>query len=143
MAQPADLDWSPDGAPRSRRFDDVYFSRADGLAESRAVFLAGCGLPEAWAGRDRFTVGELGFGTGPQHPRPARPLARASPGGRAPPHLHRRRLAADRRRGRAGAGGVAAARRPGRAAAGPMAGTRRGASTAWTFRACTPCSTWR
>jgi tRNA 5-methylaminomethyl-2-thiouridine biosynthesis bifunctional protein len=56
--------WSEDGAPRSGRFGDVYFSREDGLAESRAVFLAGCGLPEAWAGRDRFTVAELGFGTG-------------------------------------------------------------------------------
>jgi tRNA 5-methylaminomethyl-2-thiouridine biosynthesis bifunctional protein len=56
--------WSPDGLPRSRRFGDVYFSSADGLAESRAVFLAGCGLPQAWAGRRRFTVGELGFGSG-------------------------------------------------------------------------------
>jgi tRNA 5-methylaminomethyl-2-thiouridine biosynthesis bifunctional protein len=56
--------WSADGAPRSRLFDDVYFSSADGLAESRAVFLAGCGLPDAWAGRARFTVGELGFGSG-------------------------------------------------------------------------------
>lgn len=56
--------WSEDGAPRSGRFGDVYFSSEDGLAESRAVFLAGCGLPEAWAGRDRFTVAELGFGTG-------------------------------------------------------------------------------
>jgi tRNA 5-methylaminomethyl-2-thiouridine biosynthesis bifunctional protein len=60
----ADLDWTDDGAPRSRQFDDIYFSAADGLAESRAVFLRGCGLPEAWAGRDQFTVGELGFGTG-------------------------------------------------------------------------------
>jgi tRNA 5-methylaminomethyl-2-thiouridine biosynthesis bifunctional protein len=42
----------------------VYFSRDDGLAESRAVFLAGCGLPDTWAGRARFTVGELGFGAG-------------------------------------------------------------------------------
>ena len=58
------LDWSEDGAPRSRLFDDVYFSMVDGLAESRAVFLAGCGLPDAWATRDRFVVGELGFGTG-------------------------------------------------------------------------------
>lgn len=58
------LRWTEDGAPRSGRFDDVYFSREDGLAESRAVFLAGCGLPEAWRGRRRFTVGELGFGTG-------------------------------------------------------------------------------
>lgn len=56
--------WSEDGAPRSGRFGDVYFSREDGLAESRAVFLGGCGLPEAWKGRDRFTVAELGFGTG-------------------------------------------------------------------------------
>src|SRR5580693_7528948 len=53
-----------DGLPRSRRYGDVYFSREGGLAESRAVFLAGCGLPERWAGRRRFTVGELGFGTG-------------------------------------------------------------------------------
>ncbi|WP_339933437.1 tRNA (5-methylaminomethyl-2-thiouridine)(34)-methyltransferase MnmD [uncultured Brevundimonas sp.] len=58
------LIWAEDGSPRSGRFDDVYFSQQDGLAESRAVFLAGCGLPEAWAGRTRFTVGELGFGTG-------------------------------------------------------------------------------
>jgi tRNA 5-methylaminomethyl-2-thiouridine biosynthesis bifunctional protein len=56
--------WTNDGAPRSGRFGDVYFSREDGLAETRAVFLAGCGLPDAWAGRARFTVAELGFGTG-------------------------------------------------------------------------------
>lgn len=58
------LDWSLEGEPRSGRFGDVYFSKDDGLAESRAVFLAGCGLPDAWAGRRRFVVGELGFGTG-------------------------------------------------------------------------------
>jgi tRNA 5-methylaminomethyl-2-thiouridine biosynthesis bifunctional protein len=56
--------WEDGGPPRSRRHGDVYFTRDDGLAESRAVFLAGCGLPDAWAGRRRFTVGELGFGTG-------------------------------------------------------------------------------
>lgn len=58
------LVWREDGLPQSRLYGDVYFSSADGLAETRAVFLAGCGLPEAWAGRDRFVVGELGFGTG-------------------------------------------------------------------------------
>ena len=58
----AELDWA-EGGPRSRRYDDIYFSR-DGLAESRAVFLDGCGLPWGWAGRERFTVAELGFGTG-------------------------------------------------------------------------------
>ena len=58
------LIWTDDGAPRSGRFDDVYFSQQDGLAETRAVFLTGCGLPGAWAGRKRFSVAELGFGTG-------------------------------------------------------------------------------
>lgn len=58
------LDWTEDGHPRSRHFGDIYFSPEDGLAESRAVFLQGCGLPEAWGDRDRFVVGELGFGAG-------------------------------------------------------------------------------
>jgi tRNA 5-methylaminomethyl-2-thiouridine biosynthesis bifunctional protein len=52
------------GTPRSALYDDVYYSLQDGLAESRAVFLQGCGLPEAWRGRRHFTVAELGFGTG-------------------------------------------------------------------------------
>ena len=60
----AELDWTEEGAPHSRRFDDVYFSRDGGLDEARAVFLKGCGLPQAWAGRRRFTVAETGFGTG-------------------------------------------------------------------------------
>ncbi|MBT9447246.1 MAG: bifunctional tRNA (5-methylaminomethyl-2-thiouridine)(34)-methyltransferase MnmD/FAD-dependent 5-carboxymethylaminomethyl-2-thiouridine(34) oxidoreductase MnmC [Hyphomonadaceae bacterium] len=59
-----DLAWTPDGAPRSVTCDDVYFSRDGGLEETRAVFLAGCGLPERWAGRARFAIGELGFGAG-------------------------------------------------------------------------------
>ena len=58
------LIWTDEGGPRSGRFEDVYFSQQDGLAETRAVFLAGCGLPDAWAGRTHFTVAELGFGTG-------------------------------------------------------------------------------
>ena len=56
--------WDEDGAPRSRLYGDIYFSRADGLAEARTVFLVGCGLPQAWAGRSRFCVAELGFGCG-------------------------------------------------------------------------------
>jgi tRNA 5-methylaminomethyl-2-thiouridine biosynthesis bifunctional protein len=63
MTHTPTIDWTPEG-PRSVRYGDVYFSREDGLAESRAVFLQGCGLPEAWAGRRDFVVGELGFGTG-------------------------------------------------------------------------------
>jgi tRNA 5-methylaminomethyl-2-thiouridine biosynthesis bifunctional protein len=53
-----------EGALVSRRFGDVYASRSGALAQSRAVFLAGCGLPARWHGRRRFTVAELGFGTG-------------------------------------------------------------------------------
>jgi tRNA 5-methylaminomethyl-2-thiouridine biosynthesis bifunctional protein len=58
------LEWGEDGLPRSRLYGDVYFSSDDGLAETRAVFLQGCGLPDAWAGRRRFVIGELGFGAG-------------------------------------------------------------------------------
>jgi tRNA 5-methylaminomethyl-2-thiouridine biosynthesis bifunctional protein len=58
------LVWGDDGLPRSRLYGDVYFSSQDGLAETRAVFLDGCGLPAAWTDRRRFVVGELGFGTG-------------------------------------------------------------------------------
>lgn len=49
------------------RFDDLYFSAADGLAETRHVFIQGNRLPErfaAMAGHAPFTVGETGFGTG-------------------------------------------------------------------------------
>ncbi len=53
-----------DGVLRSSLYGDIYFSREGGLAESRAVFLEGCNLPQAWAGRGRFVVGELGFGSG-------------------------------------------------------------------------------
>ncbi|MEY3234792.1 MAG: hypothetical protein RL230_2063 [Pseudomonadota bacterium] len=45
-------------------FHDSYFSRDDGLEETRKVFLEGCGLPEAWQSRSHFTLAELGFGTG-------------------------------------------------------------------------------
>jgi len=58
------LQWTDDGLPRSARFGDIYYSAEDGLAETRAVFLDGCGLPDRWAGRRRFTVAELGFGVG-------------------------------------------------------------------------------
>ncbi len=58
------VQWRDDGMPGSRLYGDVYFSSEDGLAETRAVFLAGCDLPDAWAHRRQFTVGELGFGTG-------------------------------------------------------------------------------
>lgn len=48
----------------SAEYDDIYFSKEDGLAETRHVFLGGNGLPDAWRGRERFTICETGFGTG-------------------------------------------------------------------------------
>ena len=64
LLTPPEIDWREDGTPVARAHDDVYFTAGDGLAESRAVFLAGCGLPDAWQGREVFTVAETGFGTG-------------------------------------------------------------------------------
>lgn len=57
-----DLEFT-EAMPFARGHGDVYFS-GEGLSEKRTVFLVGCGLPEAWAGREHFVVGELGFGTG-------------------------------------------------------------------------------
>lgn len=58
------LESDAEGTLTAPDFDDTYFSRDGGLAETRLVFLQGCGLPERWAGRDRFTAAELGLGTG-------------------------------------------------------------------------------
>ncbi|MFP4313984.1 MAG: tRNA (5-methylaminomethyl-2-thiouridine)(34)-methyltransferase MnmD [Alphaproteobacteria bacterium] len=52
------------GAPRSKEFDDVYFSAQDGLAETRHVFLESNDLPRRWEGREQFVIAETGFGTG-------------------------------------------------------------------------------
>ena len=53
-----------DGTPVSQAFDDVYFSRDGGIAETEYVFLQGNRLRERWQDRSRFTIAELGFGTG-------------------------------------------------------------------------------
>lgn len=58
----AEPDWSEEDTPLSPRFGDSYFSREDGLAEARHVFLAGNDLPARF--RDGFRIAELGFGTG-------------------------------------------------------------------------------
>jgi tRNA 5-methylaminomethyl-2-thiouridine biosynthesis bifunctional protein len=52
------------GVPRSPSFDDIYHPREGALEQTRAVFLAGNGLPERWRGRARFTILETGFGLG-------------------------------------------------------------------------------
>jgi len=68
---PAKIDWQMDDTgnmvPVSGEFGDVYFSHADGLAETRHVFLAHNQLSERLtrlAPKQCFTIAELGFGTG-------------------------------------------------------------------------------
>jgi tRNA U34 5-methylaminomethyl-2-thiouridine-forming methyltransferase MnmC len=50
------------GGPISEIFDDPFFSRRNGAAEKRHVYLDGNDLPAAWVGLDQFTIGETGFG---------------------------------------------------------------------------------
>ncbi|GAA5114714.1 bifunctional tRNA (5-methylaminomethyl-2-thiouridine)(34)-methyltransferase MnmD/FAD-dependent 5-carboxymethylaminomethyl-2-thiouridine(34) oxidoreductase MnmC [Alloalcanivorax gelatiniphagus] len=64
--RPARLHWQ-DHTPVATDYDDPYFSRQDGRAESHYVFLQGNRLPErfaALADGDGFVIGETGFGTG-------------------------------------------------------------------------------
>lgn len=69
--QTAKLHWQLDDngvtAPLSSEFGDVYFSKTDGLAESRHVFIDGNDLATRLANLrnfERFVIGEIGFGTG-------------------------------------------------------------------------------
>ena len=62
MTEP--VDWRADGVPRSARFDDIYHSESGALAQARHVFLAGCGLPQAWAEQPQWRILETGFGLG-------------------------------------------------------------------------------
>ncbi|WP_028024827.1 bifunctional tRNA (5-methylaminomethyl-2-thiouridine)(34)-methyltransferase MnmD/FAD-dependent 5-carboxymethylaminomethyl-2-thiouridine(34) oxidoreductase MnmC [Enterovibrio calviensis] len=70
MTQPriehAQIHWNDAGTPVSDNFDDVYFSNANGLEETRYVFLHQNHLPARWQqfDRDRFVIAETGFGTG-------------------------------------------------------------------------------
>ena len=50
--------------PYSAAYGDVYHSAGGGPAQARHVFLAGNGLPERWAHRERFVILETGFGMG-------------------------------------------------------------------------------
>ena len=63
----AELSWSDDGQPFSTHFDDVYFSRESGLAETRHVFLQHNNLAQRWSALipgSHFCIAETGFGTG-------------------------------------------------------------------------------
>lgn len=65
--QYAHLQWDEDGQPSSVLFGDVYFSRANGLEETRHVFLHHNQLAERWRAlgpSDNFVIAETGFGSG-------------------------------------------------------------------------------
>ena len=62
MAEP--LEWLDDGTPYSPRFGDRYHRKGGGLAQSREVFMRGCGLPAAWADQPQWCLLETGFGLG-------------------------------------------------------------------------------
>jgi len=60
------IEWR-DGVPCSTRFDDVYFSRDDGLEESRHVFVNHNNLAERFSrvpAGGSFVIAETGFGSG-------------------------------------------------------------------------------
>lgn len=56
--------WRADGVPYSERFGDIYHTETGALAQSRHVFLGGCGLPSAWSARPQWLILETGFGLG-------------------------------------------------------------------------------
>jgi tRNA 5-methylaminomethyl-2-thiouridine biosynthesis bifunctional protein len=63
----AELEWDEQGQPLSKSFGDVYFSKANGLEETRHVFLQHNQLTERWqqlSGNNFFVIGETGFGSG-------------------------------------------------------------------------------
>ncbi len=66
-AKTANIAWDEQGLPFSSGFDDIYFSKRDGIAESRYVFLEANNLSQRWeklTDDDIFSIGETGFGTG-------------------------------------------------------------------------------
>ncbi len=63
----AQLNWDEDGQPLSSVFGDVYFSRVNGLEETRHVFLQHNQLAQRWEAlpeKVHFVIAETGFGSG-------------------------------------------------------------------------------
>lgn len=59
-----DLEWHENDMPFSPEFDDHFYSYADGRLECDYVFIQSNSIPSRWAESERFSIGELGFGTG-------------------------------------------------------------------------------
>ena len=55
--------WEDNETPVAVRFDDPYYSKKDGRAETRHVFVDGNQLHDRFATCTHFHVAELGFGT--------------------------------------------------------------------------------
>ncbi|WP_102796784.1 bifunctional tRNA (5-methylaminomethyl-2-thiouridine)(34)-methyltransferase MnmD/FAD-dependent 5-carboxymethylaminomethyl-2-thiouridine(34) oxidoreductase MnmC [Bowmanella denitrificans] len=64
--QTAQIDFNEQGTPVANAFDDVYFSNANGLEETRYVFLHNNQIPQRWQQwqNAHFIIAETGFGTG-------------------------------------------------------------------------------
>ena len=63
----AKIRWLESGLPYSTKFQDIYYSQEDAMAESLHVFLDANKLRQRWEHGDEaetFTIGELGFGSG-------------------------------------------------------------------------------
>jgi tRNA 5-methylaminomethyl-2-thiouridine biosynthesis bifunctional protein len=67
----AKLDWHDGDIPISREFEDIYFQKQQGLAETDYVFLQHNQLAQRWSELSNnddthrhFTIAETGFGTG-------------------------------------------------------------------------------
>ncbi len=64
MQDNPDIIISSNGALESRVFGDIYFSREDGLEETKYIFLEGNNLEQRFQKKEKFRIVELGFGTG-------------------------------------------------------------------------------
>ena len=60
----ARLQFDDDDTPYSISYGDVYHPTAGAMGQARHVFLGGCGMPEAWRGREDYVILETGFGLG-------------------------------------------------------------------------------
>lgn len=65
----AEIDWQAHNLPASSHYEDIYFSKKQGLEETRYVFLQHNQLKQRWQQLDPkrpgcFTIAETGFGTG-------------------------------------------------------------------------------